>query len=244
VAGQTVNVPVTCTQQQQTVPTTAQNQGSLNYMRSRTSTTGSCTPALSSTGSGSMTAQGSNSLMVVGLDPDVPLSGTYNTSTGAYTGSGSTTLQNGFTIMTTLNATFSFDGSQNPRYTDVMVRMHSFGGSTICTENYTTTGTRAVLSSARFKGGVTALLPDGMTILGLRPVSFRYLAPYGDPALARVGLIAEDVARVFPGAVTRDAAGRPDGIGYGVLTGQVIAELVGRADRKVDAAVIGLAKRL
>ena len=38
------------------------------------------------------------------LDPDVPLSGTYNTSTGAYTGSGSTTLQNGFTIMTTLNA--------------------------------------------------------------------------------------------------------------------------------------------
>ncbi len=240
-AGQTTNVDVTCTAQQSTVPTTAQNSGTWNYMRSRTSTSGSCPTALPSSGTGTMTALSPTSMMVNGLDPDVPVSGSYNTSTGAYSGSGSTLLMNGFTVMTTLNANFSFDGSMNPIYNDVMTRIHSFSGSTVCTETYTTSGAHSVPSSARFKRGVTSLLPDGMTLMGLRPVAFRYRSLYGDPAVPRVGLIAEEVARVFPEALAYDDRGRPAGIYYPVLTGLVLEELGARLGGAVAAGVERLA---
>ena len=191
-----------------------------------------------------MTALSMTSLGVSGLDPDVNLSGNYNTSTGAYSGSGSTTFQNGFTVNTTLNATFSFDGNQNPQYMDVLIRTHIFNNQMECVENFTTAGSRAVTSGARFKSGIVSLLPDGVTLLGLRPVSFRYRASYGDPSVARIGLIADEVVRVFPGAVALDERGRPAGIWYDRLTGLVGKEIGTRVERRVDAAIVRLAKRL
>jgi hypothetical protein len=92
-------------------------------------------------------------------------------------------------------------------------------------------------SSARFKRGVTALLPDGATLLGLRPVAFRYVEPYGDPSAPQVGLIAEEVFRVYPEAVALDAGGRPAGIWYGTLTGLVIREVESRISRAVEAGI-------
>ena len=60
-------------------------------------------------------------------------------------------------------------------------------------------------SSIRFKRNVVALLPDDVRPLGLRPVAFRYREPWGDPAEPQVGLIAEEVAEVYPDAVFLDA---------------------------------------
>ena len=74
------------------------------------------------------------------------------------------------------------------------------------------------LSSLRYKREVLALLPDDARPLGLRPVAFRYVEPWGDPAVPRIGLIAEEVADVFPQAVLRDAEGRPNAIDYRILT--------------------------
>lgn len=85
------------------------------------------------------------------------------------------------------------------------------------------------------------LLPDGLAILGLRPVAYRYLAPYGDPAIQRVGLIAEDVARVFPSAVAFDAGGEPLGIYYGTLRRVVIAEIESRAGEAAQSWIARLA---
>ncbi|MFN2420775.1 MAG: tail fiber domain-containing protein [Gemmatimonadota bacterium] len=99
-------------------------------------------------------------------------------------------------------------------------------------------------SSQRFKRGIVGLLPEGVTLSGLRPVAFRYTEPYGDPAVAQIGLIAEEVVRVYPEAVAIDAEGRPEGIYYGVLTGQVIARLETRASRELNAGVARLAKAL
>lgn len=95
-------------------------------------------------------------------------------------------------------------------------------------------------SSARFKGDVVALLPDGVTLLGLRPVAFRYIAPYGDPGVPQIGLIAEEVFRFYPDAVTLDAEGRPEGIYYGRLTGLVIGEVEKHVRRAVNAAIAHL----
>jgi hypothetical protein len=99
-----------------------------------------------------------------------------------------------------------------------------------------------VSSSIRFKRDVMALLPDDARPLGLRPVAFRYLEPWGDPSAARIGLIAEDVAEVFPEAVFLDAEGRPESIDYGILTGAVMEEVAGRTGGIARAAIARLAE--
>ena len=99
-----------------------------------------------------------------------------------------------------------------------------------------------VQSSIRFKQGVVALLPDDVRPLGLRPVAFRYVEPWGDPAEPRIGLIAEEVAGVFPTAVFLDAEGRPESIHYGVLTQAVVHELEARAAGAARAAIARLAE--
>lgn len=101
-----------------------------------------------------------------------------------------------------------------------------------------------VQSSIRFKRGVVALLPDDVRPLGLRPVSFRYVEPWGDPAEPRIGLIAEEVFEVFPGAVFLDAEGRPQAIEYRTLTRELIEEIGARALGAIEAATARLASAL
>jgi len=98
------------------------------------------------------------------------------------------------------------------------------------------------ISSIRFKQGVVALLPDDVRPLGLRPVAFRYVRPWGDPAVPKIGLIAEEVAEVFPAAVLRDAEGRPNVIDYRALTGEVAGAAVNRTARAIEAWVERLAR--
>jgi hypothetical protein len=102
----------------------------------------------------------------------------------------------------------------------------------------------AVTSSARFKRGVVALLPDEVRPLGLRPVAFRYREPWGDPAEPQIGLIAEGVVEVYPEAVFLDAEGRPQAIDYGRLTVSLIEEVEARAVEVVEAAIVRLADAL
>jgi hypothetical protein len=106
-----------------------------------------------------------------------------------------------------------------------------------------TEGTCAVAqSSIHFKRGVVALLPDDVRPLGLRPVAFRYREPWGDPAAPQIGLIAEEVAEVFPAAVFLDAKGRPESIHYGILTKAVVDELEARAAGAARTAIARLAE--
>ena len=97
------------------------------------------------------------------------------------------------------------------------------------------------LSSLRFKQGVAALLPDDARPLGLRPVAFRYREPWGDPAIPRIDLIAEEVVEVYPVAVVRDAGGRPHAIDYGLLTQAVVTELESRVAAQARQAIARLA---
>jgi len=98
----------------------------------------------------------------------------------------------------------------------------------------------AVQSSIRFKREVLALLPDDARPLGLRPVAFRYRAPWGDPAEPQIGLVAEEVAEVFPEAVFLDEEGRPESIHYGLLTKAVVDELEARAAGATQSAIARL----
>jgi hypothetical protein len=225
-------------------PSGTEIQGGWSGNRTRTSTTGGCPAPIADSWTGSASFTPPNTLGLMGWDSRVSMvSGTYNQPIGSYEGTGSTVLGNGFEVTARISGTFNFTGSI-PNFSGTLFFDHRFpaGGTLVCTEDYMLTGFRMAPSSVRFKRGVAALLPDGVTILGLRPVAFRYVEPYGDPAVPQMGLIAEEVVRVFPEAVALGADGQPLGIEYGTLTGLVIREVETRAWRSMEAAIARLAE--
>lgn len=99
-------------------------------------------------------------------------------------------------------------------------------------------------SSARFKQDVRPLgdLPRGF--FALRPVSFRYREEFSgeeEPTL-RYGLIAEEVAAVFPSLVGYDDEGRPQTVRYDLLTPLLLGEIQHQKNELEDLrqAVAGL----
>jgi hypothetical protein len=190
----------------------------------------------------------SGNVGVTGLDPQQssPITGAYNETNGTYSGSASVLLTNGFRVNTSLSGIFTLQGF-SILFDGEMVRIHIFPSppappnTVACTEEYDVTQTRALTpSSRRFKRDVVGLLPEGWTLLGLRPVVFRYVEPYGHPAIPQIGLIAEEVAEVFPEAVVVEAAGLPEAIVYGVLAERVAEVAASRAGRAVETAIARL----
>lgn len=101
----------------------------------------------------------------------------------------------------------------------------TFNDHDVCIENSGHLGPCGS-SSARFKTDVRPMAPvEGLA--ELQPVSFRYREEYADekePVL-RYGLIAEQVAEIFPSLVGRDPEGRPSTVRYDMLTPLLLAEI-------------------
>ena len=76
-------------------------------------------------------------------------------------------------------------------------------------------------SSRRYKEDIRALTIDPGLALKLQPVQFRWK----ESGANDIGLIAEDVDRVIPEVVVRDADGRPDAVQYDKLTLFLLATL-------------------
>jgi hypothetical protein len=69
-----------------------------------------------------------------------------------------------------------------------------------------------VVSSARYKRNIRAMGSSSDALMKLRPVTFRYR---NDPSQQRqYGLVAEEVARVYPDLVSRDVAGEVVSVQY------------------------------
>lgn len=80
-------------------------------------------------------------------------------------------------------------------------------------------------SSARFKQDVVDMGDATRALLRLRPVRYRY-KPGIDPAgLEQYGLVAEEVAQVYPDLVAYDADGRPLTVRYQALTPMLLNEI-------------------
>jgi hypothetical protein len=78
-------------------------------------------------------------------------------------------------------------------------------------------------SSERFKTAIHPMGSNTAKLLQLRPVTFHYKA---DPeGTLRYGLIAEEVAKVYPELVVRDASGRIDGVRYDELAPMLLNEV-------------------
>jgi Chaperone of endosialidase len=81
----------------------------------------------------------------------------------------------------------------------------------------------AVSSSERFKTAIAPMGSNTAKLQQLRPVTFQYKA---DPqGTLRYGLIAEEVAKVYPELVIRGEKGRIDGVRYDELAPMLLNEM-------------------
>jgi Chaperone of endosialidase len=106
----------------------------------------------------------------------------------------------------------------------------------------TTTGQLGVpLSSARYKQDITPMGSRSEKVLDLRPVTFAYKDD--TRAITHYGLIAEEVATVYPDLVTRTASGEVQTVKYQELIPMLLNELQ-RQRHEFQQALQGQQKEL
>jgi trimeric autotransporter adhesin len=84
----------------------------------------------------------------------------------------------------------------------------------------------AMSSSRRFKENILDMDASSSKLFQLRPVTFFYKPQYDDGThLLQYGLIAEEVAKVYPEMAAYDKDGQPYGVRYQMLTPMLLNEL-------------------
>ncbi len=83
-----------------------------------------------------------------------------------------------------------------------------------------------ISSSRRYKEGIQDMADASSGLLRLRPVTFRYKKPFEDGSKpVQYGLIAEEVAEVYPDLVARSADGQVETVKYQLLDSMLLNEL-------------------
>jgi Chaperone of endosialidase len=112
-----------------------------------------------------------------------------------------------------------------------------------------------VVSSARFKEVIKPMDKASEAILALKPVSFRYKKEVDPQRVAQFGLVAEDVEKINPDLVIRDAQGRPQTVRYEQVNAMLLNEFlkehktvqeqgatIARLEKQIEALTAGLQK--
>jgi hypothetical protein len=83
-----------------------------------------------------------------------------------------------------------------------------------------------VNSSRRYKEDIQDMSDASRGLMRLRPVTFRYRNPFADGSKpVQYGLIAEEVAEVYPDLVARSADGQIETLKYQVLDAMLLNEV-------------------
>ena len=88
-------------------------------------------------------------------------------------------------------------------------------------------------SSARFKQNIRAMDDASDALLSLRPVTFRYKKEIDPEGIPQFGLVAEDVEKVNPDLVARDAQGKVYTVRYEAVNAMLLNEFL-KEHRKVE----------
>ena len=88
-------------------------------------------------------------------------------------------------------------------------------------------------SSARFKEAIKPMDKVSEAIFSLQPVTFRYKKALDPAATPQFGLVAEEVAKVSPDLVARDAEGKPYTVRYEEVNAMLLNEFL-KEHRKVE----------
>jgi uncharacterized coiled-coil protein SlyX len=88
-------------------------------------------------------------------------------------------------------------------------------------------------SSARFKENIQPMEKTSEALLALKPVTFRYKKELDPEAIPQFGLIAEEVEKVDPKLVARDAEGKVFTVRYEAVNAMLLNEFL-KEHRKVE----------
>jgi hypothetical protein len=97
-------------------------------------------------------------------------------------------------------------------------------------------------SSQRFKENIKAMGNTSDALHALRPVTFRYKKEFDSEGIQQFGLVAEEVERVNPNLVARDAEGKPYTVRYDAVNAMLLNEFL-KEHRKVDKLEAALAQQ-
>lgn len=87
-------------------------------------------------------------------------------------------------------------------------------------------GQLGVASSSRYvKEDIGEICEESDGLMKLRPVAFRYKPQIDPTGLAQYGLIAEEVANVYPDLVVYDRDGRPETVRYQLVNALLLNEV-------------------
>jgi hypothetical protein len=105
---------------------------------------------------------------------------------------------------------------------------------------------RGNVSSRRYKHDIQSMDKSSEALYALKPVSFRYNKEYDVTQTLAFGLIAEDVAQVYPDLVGRNPEGEPESVRYEQINAMLLNEFLKehRKVEKLEATVADLAEQL
>jgi uncharacterized coiled-coil protein SlyX len=92
---------------------------------------------------------------------------------------------------------------------------------------------RGDVSSRRYKHDIKPMDNASEAILALKPVTFHYNKEYDATQTLAYGLIAEDVAQVYPDLVGRNREGQPESVRYEQINAMLLNEFL-KEHRKVE----------
>ena len=111
------------------------------------------------------------------------------------------------------------------------IRGTAVGGSTVVVNSSGQLGVAG--SSARFKDEIKPMDKASEAILELKPVTFRYKKEIDPDNTPQFGLVAEDVAKVSPDLVVRDANGEVYTVRYDAVNAMLLNEFL-KEHKKVE----------
>ena len=85
---------------------------------------------------------------------------------------------------------------------------------------------RGNVSSRRYKHDIKPMDNASEAVLALKPVTFRYNKEYDATQTLAYGLIAEDVAQVYPDLVGRNREGKPESVRYEQINAMLLNEFL------------------
>ena len=83
-----------------------------------------------------------------------------------------------------------------------------------------------ITSSARFKDEIKPMDKASEAILALQPVTFRYKKELDPEGIPQFGLVAEQVEKVNPDLVARDADGKVNSVRYEAVNAMLLNEFL------------------
>src|SRR6266446_2799739 len=97
-------------------------------------------------------------------------------------------------------------------------------------------------SSARFKQDIRSMDKASDVLLALRPVTFRYKHELDPEGIPQFGLVAEEVEKVNPALVVRDADGKPYSVRYEQINAMLLNEFL-KEHSKVEEQATTIAQQ-